>query len=195
MAFSSSRSMQLASSRLFRVTQWTITDAERCILPRNKELVRSITFDNGRNQQRSQTTWNGLRPKKGCLAVMNSDRTDFGLSKTHKDVSKRAISVSSKRFAQEMQKEGGMGHQTQENDEKAPEKPLTQRQKLARTFAAYGSTAVVFHTAISLTSLGTCYLVVSRYVSTASSLLDKSQSISHHPKSILGGISMEVLWH
>ena len=42
------------------------------------------------------------------------------------------------------------------------DKPLTQRQKLARTFAAYGTTGVVFHTCISLTSLGTCYMIVSR---------------------------------
>ena len=41
-------------------------------------------------------------------------------------------------------------------------KPLTQRQRLAKVFAEYGTTAVVFHTTISLTSLGLCYLAVSR---------------------------------
>ena len=44
----------------------------------------------------------------------------------------------------------------------SPDKPLSQRQKLARTFAAYGTTGVVFHTCISLASLGTCYMIVSR---------------------------------
>ena len=47
--------------------------------------------------------------------------------------------------------------------DKDSDKPLTQRQKLARIFAAYGTTAVVFHTSISLTSLGICYMIVSRY--------------------------------
>ena len=44
----------------------------------------------------------------------------------------------------------------------SPDKPLSQRQKLTRTFAAYGTTGVVFHTCISLASLGTCYMIVSR---------------------------------
>ena len=44
----------------------------------------------------------------------------------------------------------------------ASDKPLSQRQKLTRTFAAYGTTGVIFHTCISLASLGTCYMIVSR---------------------------------
>lgn len=40
-------------------------------------------------------------------------------------------------------------------------KKMTARQKLSLVFAEYGVTAVVFHTAISLTSLGLCYLAVS----------------------------------
>ena len=35
--------------------------------------------------------------------------------------------------------------------------------QLAKVFAEYGTTAVVFHTTISLTSLGICYMAVSRY--------------------------------
>ena len=35
--------------------------------------------------------------------------------------------------------------------------------QLAKVFAEYGTTAVVFHTTISLTSLGICYTAVSRY--------------------------------
>eukprot|EP00794_Sanderia_malayensis_P019129 gene19128-21046_t len=49
----------------------------------------------------------------------------------------------------------------EEKNEPADDKPLSQRQKLARVFAAYGTTAVVFHTSISLTSLGICYTIVS----------------------------------
>jgi hypothetical protein len=40
----------------------------------------------------------------------------------------------------------------------------TGRQKLSLVFAKYGVTAVVFHTVISLTSLGLCYIAVSRLV-------------------------------
>ena len=40
----------------------------------------------------------------------------------------------------------------------------TGRQKLSLVFAKYGVTAVVFHTFISLTSLGLCYIAVSRLV-------------------------------
>ena len=172
MAFSTSRNIQFISNRLLRVTQWTIINAESNILPRTKQLVRSsTTFDNGRNQQ-IQTAWNkhGFKTNR-LLAVMKSGKTDFGLRGNQKYLSKRAISVSSEVFAQETQQQE-MAQQTQQrqSDVQATEKTLTQRQKLARTFAAYGSTAVVFHTAISLTSLGTCYLVVSRYVSTANNL-------------------------
>ena len=42
----------------------------------------------------------------------------------------------------------------------------TNRQKLSLVFAKYGVTAVVFHTMISLTSLGLCYIAVSRLVVT-----------------------------
>ena len=41
-------------------------------------------------------------------------------------------------------------------------KKMTSRQRLSLVFAEYGVTAVVFHTAISLTSLGLCYVAVSR---------------------------------
>ena len=51
---------------------------------------------------------------------------------------------------------------TENDDGSLDDKPLTQRQKLSRTFAAYGTAALVFHTTISLSSLGTCYMIVSR---------------------------------
>ncbi len=50
----------------------------------------------------------------------------------------------------------------QENDTDLSKK--TGRQKLSLVFAKYGVTAVVFHTCISLTSLGLCYIAVSRLV-------------------------------
>ena len=40
---------------------------------------------------------------------------------------------------------------------------LKQTSKLAKIFAEYGTTAVIFHTTISLTSLGISYTAVSRY--------------------------------
>ena len=49
-----------------------------------------------------------------------------------------------------------------ENDKDLSNK--TGRQKLSLVFAKYGVTAVVFHTFISLTSLGLCYIAVSRLV-------------------------------
>lgn len=57
----------------------------------------------------------------------------------------------------------------QENSEKKDpeniEKPgrLKKTGQLAKVFAEYGTTAVVFHTTISLTSLGISYAAVSRY--------------------------------
>ena len=172
MAFSRSRSIRFVSNRFLRVKQWTITNVEASnLLPRNKQLVKSstATFDYGRNQQ-IQIAWNKHGFRTNCLAVMNHARTDFGLRGAQKYLIKRALSVRSQVFAQETKQEETTQTQHQQCDVRATEKPLTQRQKLARTFAAYGSTAVVFHTAISLTSLGTCYLAVSRYVSTANNL-------------------------
>ena len=53
-------------------------------------------------------------------------------------------------------------NEASQSDDAVPDKPLSQRQKLARIFAAYGTTGVVFHTCISLASLGMCYMIVSR---------------------------------
>ena len=54
--------------------------------------------------------------------------------------------------------------QVEESVESAEDgKPLTQRQKLKKIFAEYGTTAIVFHISISLTSLGICYAAVKRY--------------------------------
>lgn len=48
-----------------------------------------------------------------------------------------------------------------EPDESKSEQKLTQAQKLRKVFAEYGATGIVFHTCISLTSLGICYAAVS----------------------------------
>lgn len=42
--------------------------------------------------------------------------------------------------------------------------PLTRTQQLKKAVTEYGSTVIVFHVGISLISLGTCYLLISRYV-------------------------------
>ena len=47
------------------------------------------------------------------------------------------------------------------NEKQQP--PKKKAGQLAKVFAEYGTTAVVFHTTISLTSLGICYTAVSRY--------------------------------
>lgn len=44
------------------------------------------------------------------------------------------------------------------------EKPLSRVDRLKQTIKEYGSTVIVFHVGISLVSLGTCYVVVSRFV-------------------------------
>lgn len=44
-----------------------------------------------------------------------------------------------------------------------PKAELTSRQKLKRAVKDYGATVIVFHVAISLASLGICYLLVSRW--------------------------------
>lgn len=41
---------------------------------------------------------------------------------------------------------------------------LTRAQQLKKAVTEYGSTVIVFHIGISLISLGTCYLLLSRYV-------------------------------
>ena len=46
--------------------------------------------------------------------------------------------------------------------EEAGPNQLSQRQKLQRAVAEYGSTVIVFHVTISLASLGFFYLLVSR---------------------------------
>lgn len=42
--------------------------------------------------------------------------------------------------------------------------PTSAKDKLKKAVKDYGSTVIVFHVSISLMSLGTCYLLVSRYV-------------------------------
>ena len=57
--------------------------------------------------------------------------------------------------------ESGSNEQ-EKKDENKEEVNLTQVQRLRKVFAEYGSTAVVFHVCISLTSLGICYMAVKR---------------------------------
>lgn len=45
---------------------------------------------------------------------------------------------------------------------KEPPKEMTRKEKLKKAVKEYGSTVIVFHVTISLISLGTCYLLVSR---------------------------------
>lgn len=53
------------------------------------------------------------------------------------------------------------------SDAKKPEtesKPAGNKEKLKQAVSQYGATVIVFHVGISLTSLGICYLLVSKYV-------------------------------
>ena len=52
--------------------------------------------------------------------------------------------------------------QSNESENEPVKKPTKSAGQLAKVFAEYGTTAVVFHTTISLTSLGICYMAVSR---------------------------------
>lgn len=54
---------------------------------------------------------------------------------------------------------------TNKGDGASGESGLTRRQRLKKAVTEYGSTVIVFHVGISLISLGTCYLLMSRYVS------------------------------
>lgn len=63
---------------------------------------------------------------------------------------------------------------SQENTAKTheeEEKKLALKDKLKLVVAEYGTTAIVFHTSISLTSLGICYTAVKRFVHVNRSLL------------------------
>lgn len=53
---------------------------------------------------------------------------------------------------------------TNKGDGVSGESGLTRRQRLKKAVTEYGSTVIVFHVGISLISLGTCYLLMSRYV-------------------------------
>lgn len=50
----------------------------------------------------------------------------------------------------------------------ANESKSSMKEKLKKAVTEYGSTVIVFHVGISLISLGTCYILVSRYVSRCS---------------------------
>lgn len=54
---------------------------------------------------------------------------------------------------------------------------LTRGQRLKKAVTEYGSTVIVFHVGISLISLGTCYLLISRYVGRFAFLLRKLISL------------------
>lgn len=70
-------------------------------------------------------------------------------------INKRFISLSSKRFDEQVPKAPG------ESDVKVPEKE-TAKSKLKKAVKEYGSTVIVFHVGISLVSLGMFYVLVSR---------------------------------
>ena len=53
-------------------------------------------------------------------------------------------------------------NQNQEEEKVKVKTKTGQAGQLAKVFAEYGSIGVVFHTCISLTSLGICYVAVSR---------------------------------
>ena len=73
----------------------------------------------------------------------------------------RLMSQVSKKF-DDQRPENKHDEEAQESEQDLSNK--TSRQKLTLIFAKYGVTAVVFHTVISLTSLGLCYVAVSRLV-------------------------------
>lgn len=58
--------------------------------------------------------------------------------------------------------------ETSSSEEGSDSKTLTTKEKLKKAFKEYGSTVIVFHVAISVISLGSCYLLISRYVFTNS---------------------------
>ena len=115
------------------------------------------------------------RPIGPCRRTINAEnclfqksaqkRRCFLLLETHLRVShpaSRCLSNSFVCYNKENQVNEEESKKENENVAENAGKPLSQRQKLARTFAAYGTTGVVFHTCISLASLGTCYMIVSR---------------------------------
>lgn len=89
-------------------------------------------------------------------------QTDFRLNKRP---NRRSFHASCAYFKekQDSQTLKQMTEKSIKNDQ-IPQKKLSQTQRLRKVFAEYGTTAVVFHTCISLTSLGICYAAVSRSV-------------------------------
>lgn len=73
-------------------------------------------------------------------------------------ISSRRRSMSNDSNQKKTSETGNVAEQIEEATDSSKE--LTGRQKLRRIFAEYGVTAVVFHTGISLTSLGLCYVAV-----------------------------------
>ena len=60
------------------------------------------------------------------------------------------------------QRRNSSSNQNQEEEKVKVKTKTGQAAQLAKVFAEYGSIGVVFHTCISLTSLGICYVAVSR---------------------------------
>ena len=60
------------------------------------------------------------------------------------------------------QRRNSSSNQNQEEEKVKVKTKTGQAGQLAKVFAEYGSIGVVFHTCISLTSLGICYVAVSR---------------------------------
>lgn len=55
--------------------------------------------------------------------------------------------------------------------EESDHKKLSTKEKLKKAVKEYGSTVIIFHVTISMISLGSCYLLISRYVLTLTFLL------------------------
>lgn len=59
----------------------------------------------------------------------------------------------------------GTRHMSNDISTNTEEKPqLSTKEKFKKAVKEYGSTVIVFHVAISMVSLGSCYLLMSRYV-------------------------------
>lgn len=99
-----------------------------------------------------------------CQSLNVDNNNNNNLRQTHLS-SKRYIVVQPVRSLQ-TQSKYLLSSRQPDSETSEPEKESKKPKKagqLAKVFAEYGTTAVIFHTTISLTSLGICYTAVSRY--------------------------------
>jgi hypothetical protein len=72
--------------------------------------------------------------------------------------------LTNKRFLSQNQNQNSNQNQSQTIQEsETPKRSLTRGEQLKKAVKDYGSTVIVFHVALSLCSLGICYVLVSRY--------------------------------